>query len=95
MRTRLPFLLLAAVIIALVLPVGSALSFSATSRSRRTPASVAPPGYQLVVAHDAVTPTGPAVPPPDAPAARRFEALRLFCAGSLLLGMAGVARLGK
>jgi len=95
MRSRLPFLLLAAVIAALVLPVGSALSVSATSRSRRTPELAALSGYQLVAAHAAITSTGAPVPLPATPPARRFEALRLFFAGSLLVGMAGVARLGK
>ncbi len=89
MRKGLPFVLLALVIAALVVPVGSAVSLNASL----DPLSQGP-AWSVVTSASRVAVLsprhGPAGPAPWLP-----EWGRLFLAGATLLGLSGVARRGR
>lgn len=99
MRKGLPFVLLAVMIAALVVPVGSALSLNAAADSR--PQTLAWPAFptSLKDVHaDTVSRTlvvRPVAPSPLGPVSPFPESVRLFVAGVTLVGLAAIARLGR
>jgi hypothetical protein len=90
MRTGLPFVLLALVIAALVVPVSYALSLN--------PPLPEPAGGQPVwsiVANTSHASSGVRIAPRPAPTPEPPDGVRLFLAGSVLIGLASVARRGR
>lgn len=100
MRKGLPFVLLAVMVAALIIPVGSAISVSAAAREPHVSgltwpvlANAAGTWHPLAVAGLSAHPG--AVPPGGSGVTALPETLRLLVAGVALVGLAGVARLAR
>jgi hypothetical protein len=90
MRTGLPFVLLALVIAALVVPVSYALSLN-------PPLPEPADGQRVwsVVANTSFASSGVRMPRRYTPTPEPPDGVRLFLAGSVLVGLASVARRGR
>ncbi len=87
MRKRLRIVLLSAIVAAVVVPVGFALSLD-TTRANRSPSSHAVAYAHVVTAAPVTATTSAAVAfLPELP-----EGVKLFVAGSVLLGLAAAVR---
>ena len=91
MRKGLPFVLLALVIAALVVPVSYALSLTPPLPEPER----APVAWSAIMANASLASSGVQMAPRRAPVPEPPEGVRLFVAGTVLVGVATVARRGR
>ena len=91
MRKRYRVLILAALVAALCVPVGYALSIDSTPKAQRTRYAVAIPAAATVVAAPMMTPrVGDAAP--NSLMSPLGDSAKLLCIGSVLFGLAAAVR---
>jgi len=91
MRKRYRVLILAALVAALVVPVGYALSIDSGPKTHRTRYAVAIPARATVVAAPRMMPRAADVAP-NSPMSPLGDSAKLLCIGTVLFGLAAAVR---